>query len=1025
MSTKSHSHINNDWNDSLANLLGKNVKIFFKTLVRLETRGDKTKTENRVLVFCSSRMFILSVKIPARVEAHYHYLEIEALESRQPNHLCFQFDADTKPLSLLIGDESEGGARVIGSVCALAGALSRLCPGSPLSHIISKVSVPGALEAAERGISNTIASGPCGGFSAQYAAACDLLQVPFREDVAWDIDTMYHTHNQRILMLRDFEHLEPKELSALVCALQYNRWFRGVCGTGENGGAPLSLIAGALRRGGLRELRWPRAALRHDGATRLAPSISAAASLHTIDLTENPIEDKGAIIIVNALASNEAGLKHICLSKCGITGKAANSLGTMLCENMNNLETLTHLDLSHNNLKDDIHDLCSFLAQPNVLTHLNLSNTDITLENVFGALLRGCGAKLRWLSLAGNPWSARRANRDPPPSLRQFFTACLSLDHLDLSHCRLPQDALKNVLLGLACNEAAAGLNLVLRGVLASGGPLVLESCLPGVRCLTHLDLSENCIEGELAGVMLAAGKSKSLRGLTIARLQGRRQSATPIVQALVDVVQDPESVLSSLDISDCKLKTTLLPLLGALGAARGLTRLDVSGNAVGDAGARLLARALRLNTSLRHLTLDRNHLTHKGIAEVAHALQYNRTLQKMEFPVADVVAGGRVALERMEPLWRQLDDHLLRNASADVFPISSSYGEEVNNCVLPPTPIPRLLDAATDMLHSGIVHHMQACVDAAREQVNTSGMMGSSIAQRMAPPRSAVHRILSRALHPLAAQLTEACNAVVRSLYEEVEGGDMLDRIDVDSALRRLRPAPFPPPPLPPHAHTAATPLGGRRISEASGSFGERPQSATGGPPARSSPDSLADLPSNHHQLHHLVKGRPRRTKTRAPSRPVPESHHHPATDGVEVFWRGRASPSSPRSSPTSPTSPTSLTLHNDDTMYSLTSGESTPVPLDERSEADVKRTHSAESPSLSTHAPATEPTVNNIANTTSPAVENENECKLNHQISTDGSPCITEGVEDCVGGSIMGISPAALTGSMRKEAPLAIETA
>lgn len=68
-----------------------------------------------------------------------------------------------------------------------------------------------------------------------------------------------------------------------------------MCGSGENGGAPLGLIAGALRRGGLKELRWPRAGLRHDGAGRLAPSISAAASLHTIDLTENPIEDKGTL----------------------------------------------------------------------------------------------------------------------------------------------------------------------------------------------------------------------------------------------------------------------------------------------------------------------------------------------------------------------------------------------------------------------------------------------------------------------------------------------------------------------------------------------------------------------------------------------------------------------------------------------------------------------------------------------------------------------------------------------------------
>lgn len=134
-------------------------------------------------------------------------------------------------------------------------------------------------------------------------------------------------------------------------------------------------------------------------------------------------------------------------------------------------------------------------------------------------------------------------------------------------------------------------------------------------------------------------------------------------------MLQDPESMLSSLDISDCKLKNTLLPLLGALGAARGLNSLDVSGNGVGDPGARLLARALRLNTSLRHLTIDRNHLTYKGIAELTQALQYNRTLQKIEYPIADVVAGGRAALEKMEPLWRQLDEHLLRNASADVFP--------------------------------------------------------------------------------------------------------------------------------------------------------------------------------------------------------------------------------------------------------------------------------------------------------------------------------------------------------------------
>lgn len=32
----------------------------------------------------------------------------------------------------------------------------------------------------------------------------------YREEVAWDIDTIYLSHDTRILNLRDFDHLEPK-----------------------------------------------------------------------------------------------------------------------------------------------------------------------------------------------------------------------------------------------------------------------------------------------------------------------------------------------------------------------------------------------------------------------------------------------------------------------------------------------------------------------------------------------------------------------------------------------------------------------------------------------------------------------------------------------------------------------------------------------------------------------------------------------------------------------------------------------
>lgn len=52
--------------------------------------------------------------------------------------------------------------------------------------------------------------GPCGGFSTQYACMCDYHSVPYREEVAWDVDTIYLSHDTRELCLKDFDHLDQK-----------------------------------------------------------------------------------------------------------------------------------------------------------------------------------------------------------------------------------------------------------------------------------------------------------------------------------------------------------------------------------------------------------------------------------------------------------------------------------------------------------------------------------------------------------------------------------------------------------------------------------------------------------------------------------------------------------------------------------------------------------------------------------------------------------------------------------------------
>jgi hypothetical protein len=46
------------------------------------------------------------------------------------------------------------------------------------------------------------------------------------------------------------------------------------------------------------------------------------------------------------------------------------------------------------------------------------------------------------------------------------------------------------------------------------------------------------------------------------------------------------------------------------------------SGNQMGDEGARVLAKALQINSKLRTIYLDRNYVTQNGFRDIAMALE-------------------------------------------------------------------------------------------------------------------------------------------------------------------------------------------------------------------------------------------------------------------------------------------------------------------------------------------------------------------------------------------------------------------
>ncbi|KAF7275634.1 hypothetical protein GWI33_011478, partial [Rhynchophorus ferrugineus] len=304
--------------------------------------------------------------------------------------------------------------------------------------------------------------------------------------------------------------------------------------------------------------------------------------------------------------------------------------------------------------------LHNLLSQANALQYIDISSTDVILENLFGALVKGCTTNLVHLNVARNPFSSKKS-KEAPISFKQFFSTTLNLKYLNMSHCKLPQEALKNLLLGLACNEFTKEMNLdISNNGLGSQGAHVLESCVHGVRCISSLDISDNNMDSDLCNVVLAISKNKSLKHLNMGRSMKKHMSL--IMDAVVQVIQEDDCILQSLIIPDCRLRSDLFNLLNALGDNKSLEVLDISGNLIGDSGARLLAKALQINGKLRTIVLDRNNITLQGYNDIAYALESNRTLQYIPFPIFDVTPCMKASAERTDILMRKIQDQLNRN---------------------------------------------------------------------------------------------------------------------------------------------------------------------------------------------------------------------------------------------------------------------------------------------------------------------------------------------------------------------------
>ncbi|KAI4811557.1 hypothetical protein KUCAC02_014438 [Chaenocephalus aceratus] len=508
------------------------------------------------------------------VEHCFNYLEIQGIACNKPTQLFIEYERGSFSLKLLSTEE------VNEVVAHIGNCLLRICPGLPPSKVMKKLTMepPDRLTSLQT----------CGRTTSR----------PSPDPV--DVDTIYLTQDTRELNLQDFSHLENRDLVAIIAVLEFNQWFTKLSTKDYKLSADVceQILRVVTRSSRLEELVLDNAGLKTDFAQKLAAALAhnPSSGLTTINLANNPLEDRGISSLGAQFAKLRMGLKH-----------------------------------------------------------LNFSKTSLSPKGLL-ALLRGSVPHSRFLM-------CQRAS-----FLTAFLQQCVCLNSINVSGTKLPPEALKALLLGLASNLNLKEVTLDLSCCeLRSGGSQILEGCIAEIPNISSLDISDNGLDSDLATLLVSLAKNRSIRHLSLGKnfTNIKSKNLGPVLDSLVHMIQEEESMayessrggpLTSLSLADSRLKSDLTIVLNALGSNSSLTRLDIGGNAMGDMGAKMLAKALQITPN------SGTNTSPQGLQDVAAALEKNFTIRFMPIPIIDASQALKASPEKTEDALLKIESYLYRN---------------------------------------------------------------------------------------------------------------------------------------------------------------------------------------------------------------------------------------------------------------------------------------------------------------------------------------------------------------------------
>ena len=507
------------------------------------------------------------------------------------------------------------------------------------------------------------------GFISTYKSLCNFHGHDVRDDICWDMENLFIPGNIKEFNLREFEQpISFNDFRALLQALQYNSWFRTLVAKEFSVDKNMTqCIAEVLKTNiKIEELVLVKLGLNKDGISLVADSLLAnkLAAINTLNLSHNPLEDKGLQSLANWIGNLNRGLVKLNLNSCSGNKVGTQAICAALKKNVHMTSTLLYFDISNNKLEaDGSSALASFLASPNSLKYLLLSNSNANMDILLSAIMRGCNELVK-IDLSLNKFTKKEL-----PTLQKYLTATTLLNNINISATSFPVECIKEFLESIGSNPYLKDAVIYMaENKLGIAGARVLASLADKINNVVYLDLSDNDFGDEGLGIVTEGLRyNNSLKHLSLDKnYKGKTKTKSNFMDGLISLL-DSDCPLESLSIAGApklELKTDILPLLAVLGTNTSLKALDISGNQIGSKGASALGKMLQTNDTLSTLKWDNNGTPLAGFVSFNMGLKRNYTLKTMPVPIQDVSNALKEANnpKSLMDIIAKMESHISRN---------------------------------------------------------------------------------------------------------------------------------------------------------------------------------------------------------------------------------------------------------------------------------------------------------------------------------------------------------------------------